>query len=122
MSLLKLCHSLNISRTQSLTTNSYNLFYQNLTSLYTQHQYRPNRIWNCDETGIQARRQLGAKVIAKKGFLQMYNIIPKSKEWLTINYVVNVTRGSILGFYIFRGERIRGDYIMHCKLGTCMAS
>ncbi len=23
-------------------------------------------------------------------------------------------------FYIFQGERIRDDYIKHCKFGTCM--
>jgi len=28
--------------------------------------------------------------------------------------------GSIPRFYIFQGERIRGDYIVHCKLRTCM--
>ncbi len=100
--------------------NSYNLFYQNLTSLYTQHQYRPNHIWSYDEIRIQTRRQLGTKVIAKKGFHQVYNIIPKSREWLTINYVVNATGGSILGFYIFWGERIKGDNIMDYKPGTCM--
>ncbi len=33
---------------------------------------------------------------------------------------MNVTGGSILGFYIFRGERIKGDYILHYKLRTCM--
>ncbi len=51
----------------------------------------------------------------------MYNIILKSRKWLTINCVVNAAWGSIPGFYIFQGERIRDDYIMHYKLGTCMA-
>jgi len=50
----------------------------------------------------------------------VYNIIPKCREWLTINYVVNVIGGSILGPHIFLGEKIRDDYIMHYKLGTCM--
>jgi hypothetical protein len=51
----------------------------------------------------------------------MYSTILKSRGWLTINYVVNATGGSILGFYIFRDERIKGDHILHYKLGTCMA-
>jgi hypothetical protein len=33
---------------------------------------------------------------------------------------VNATWGSIPGFYIFQGEIIRGDYIVHCKSETCM--
>jgi hypothetical protein len=36
-----------------------------------------------------------AKVLAKRGFYQVYNTIPKFKEWLTINYVVNVEGGLI---------------------------
>jgi hypothetical protein len=51
----------------------------------------------------------------------VYDTIPKAKEWLTINYVVNATRTTFLGFYIFKGEKIRNDYIQFCKLGTCMA-
>jgi hypothetical protein len=50
----------------------------------------------------------------------VYNIIPKFKKWLTINCEVNVVRASILRCHIFQGEKIRNDYIMHCKLGTCM--
>ncbi len=51
----------------------------------------------------------------------MYNIIPKSKEWLIINYVVNVVRTTLPGFHIFKGENIRDDYIQFCKPRTCMA-
>jgi hypothetical protein len=41
----------------------------------------------------------------------MYNTIPKSKEWLIVNCVVNATRTSLSWFYIFRGKRIHDDYI-----------
>jgi hypothetical protein len=88
--------------------------------LYTQHQYSPDHTWNFNEIGIQARRQLGAKVLTKRGSYQLYNTIPKSKEWLTINCVMNAVGGLIPIFYIFRGERIKDDYIKYCKFGTCM--
>jgi hypothetical protein len=51
----------------------------------------------------------------------VYNIIPKSREWLTINYVVNAARTTLLGFYIFERERIKNDYVHLCKLGTYVA-
>jgi hypothetical protein len=51
----------------------------------------------------------------------VYNIILKSKEWLKVNYVVNVGRTTLPRFYIFRRERICDDYIELCKLGTCVA-
>jgi hypothetical protein len=33
---------------------------------------------------------------------------------------MNAIEGLILRFYIFQGERIKDDYIKHCKFGTCM--
>jgi hypothetical protein len=42
----------------------------------------------------------------------------KSKEWLTINYVVNVGKTTLSRFYIFRGERIHDDYVQLCKFET----
>jgi hypothetical protein len=55
---LNICFAegLDVKRTQGMTTNSCNLFYQNLTSLYTQHQYMPYHVWKCDETEIQVER------------------------------------------------------------------
>jgi hypothetical protein len=38
-------------------------------------------------------QQSRVKVLAKKGSQQMYNPIPKCKEWLIVKYVVNVTKG-----------------------------
>jgi len=84
-----------MNKAQGLIANSCNLFYQNVTSLYTQHQYKLDHIWNYDETRIQARKQLGARVIAKKGSHQVHNTILKSRKWLTMNYAMNTIGGSI---------------------------
>jgi len=35
--------------------------------------------------------------------------------------VVNVAKTTLPRFYLFKGKRIRDDYIQLCKLGTCMA-
>jgi len=75
----------------------------------------------CDETGIQVVRQYGTQMLSKRGSQQVYNTIPKSREWKTINYIINVARGVFPNFYIFKGERIRKDYIQQCKPRSCMA-
>ena len=41
-------------------------FFRNLQGLYSKLQFRPGRIWNCDETGVPTVFQ-APKVIAKKG-------------------------------------------------------
>jgi hypothetical protein len=48
----------------------------------------------------------------------MYNTIPKCKEWLIVNYVVNVTKGFLQRVFIFKGEMIIDDYIKNCKSRT----
>ncbi len=59
--------------------------------------------------------------MARRGSNVVYSTISKSQEWLTINCVVNVARDVLPGFYIFKGESLRDDYIKLCKSGTCMA-
>lgn len=83
------------------------------TSIYKSHM-------EFDETCIQVGRQSRAKVLAKRGSNVVYNIIPKSWEWLIINCVINATSVILLRLYIFIGERLRNDYIKLCKLRRCM--
>jgi hypothetical protein len=73
-----------------------------------------------DETCIQVGRQSKAKVLARRGSNVVYNIIPKSWEWLIINCAINATNVILLRFYIFIGERLRNDYMKFCKLKRCM--
>jgi hypothetical protein len=112
---------LDISRAQGLTLAACNSFYENFQSLYNKHNYLPNHIWNCDKIGIQIGRQFGARVLAKRGSQRFYNTIPKLREWMTVNCAINAARGIHPGFYIFKCERIREDYIQECKLRPYMA-
>jgi hypothetical protein len=59
--------------------------------------------------------------LARKGSNAIYNIIPKTREWLIVKYVVNAARGVIHGFYIFKCRKLRDDYIRLYKLGIFMA-
>jgi hypothetical protein len=74
-----------------------------------------------DETRIQASRQFGARILARRGSNVVCSTIPKSQEWLIVNNAINVVGGVLHGFYMFRSERLRDDYIKFYKLSTCMA-
>jgi hypothetical protein len=43
----------------------------------------------------------------KKGLATRYGAITKSKAWLITNCVVNLVKGYVLGFHIFKGEKIK---------------
>lgn len=47
--------------------------------------------------------------------------LPKSWEWLTINFGINATRDVIPRSYNFRTKRLQDDYIKLCKPKTYMA-
>ncbi len=55
-----------------------------------------------------------------KGSNAIYSTIPKSRKWLIVNYVINDAKGVLHGFYIFRGGRLRDDYIRLYKPNICM--
>jgi hypothetical protein len=69
-----------------------------------------------NEISIQVRRRSRARVLTKWGSQQVYNTIPKFKEWLTIyKYFVDPVGTTLPRFYIFKGKRIQNDYIQLCK-------
>jgi hypothetical protein len=70
--------------------------------------------------GIQVGQQSKVRMLAKRSSQQIYNIIPKSQKWLTLNVVVNIVGGFLSRFYIFVSERIKDNYIKDCKLRTCI--
>jgi len=57
-----------------------------LQLLYNKKNCPTYHTWNNDETKIQASKQARAK----GGSQQVYNIVWKSKEWFTMNCVINV--------------------------------
>jgi len=54
--------------------------------------------------GIEVGKQSSVYLLIKQSWHQLYNTIPKSQEWLTMNCVVNATNTFLLGFYILKDE------------------
>jgi hypothetical protein len=95
------------SRAPRQIANSCTTFYNNLQTLFSQNNYKPDHTWNLNETCIQVVQQVGAKVLTKRGSHIIYNTILKYHKWLIIHCVVNVTRSALLGFYIFKREKLK---------------
>jgi hypothetical protein len=112
---------LETAHARALSRKNVDSFYDNLKTLYSSHNYPPERIWNCDETGAQAGREGGGIVIAKKGSRAVHSIIPDQREWLSCLVCINAAGSSIPSFYTFRGKRFRRNYIEHCEAGATMA-
>ena len=86
-------------------------FYDNLKFLYTQHNYALDHIWNCDETGAQVRRTGGGRVFALRGARNVHTVVPNEREWLFVQSYINISRGQIPNFYIFKGKQMRRNFL-----------
>ena len=105
-------HVLNLTTVETL--------YSNLQFLYSSYKYPVAYIWNCDESGVQARRSGGATVLTKCGTRSVHSIEPNQREHLSVLSCVNVDGGSIPSFYILKESYFLEDYIAKCELRAVM--
>ena len=118
---LRVPQGLETVRARALLRENVDSFYDNLDTLYSSYNYLPKRIWNCNETGAQNRREGRGMVIAKKGSRAVHSIIHDQREWLLCLVYINAVGSSIPSFYIFCGKRFKRNYIEHCEVGATMA-
>ena len=118
---LRVAQALETARARGLCAANIKSFYDNLESLCTLHNYSPDQIWNCDESGAQAGRNGGGVVIARRGARHVHSIVPDQREWLSVLVCINAGGLAIPSFYVFRGTRFRQNYIERCEPGATMA-
>ena len=111
---------LEYSRAKGLCAEKVASFYQNLQQLYDKHKYPLENIWNYDESGAQAGKTEGGQVWAQKGVRSVHKIAPNEREHITTLTCINAVGQYIPNFYIFKGKRIRANYIQHCENQAAM--
>lgn len=97
---------LKVYGTQGLTQQSCKTFYNILQLLYSRKNNLANHIWNSDEIGIQVGKLARARMWTNYDSQKFYNTIPKSKQCLIVNCVINALGKFLLTFYIFKGEKL----------------
>jgi hypothetical protein len=110
---------LEFARARRLCHKNMESFYANLAEVYQRYKYPPDHIWNSDESG--AHRNGGGRVWAKRGSINVQSLMPNEREWITMLSCINAVGQSIPGFYIFKGKRMREDYIAQCEDEVSMA-
>ena len=100
---LRVSQALEASRAKGLCKENVQSFYDNLNHLYTLHKYPPKRVWNYDESGVQAGRNGGGIVIARKGSHRVQSLVPNQREWLSVLVCINAAGLAIPSFYVFKG-------------------
>jgi hypothetical protein len=77
--------------------------------------------WNCDETGVKARRSGGATILAKTSNKSLYFVELDQREHLSVLSCINAQGGCIPNFYILKGTYFLQDYVKYCEDNAIMA-
>jgi hypothetical protein len=112
-----------MGRARGLCPSSAASLYCNLEELYNNSKYPPSHIWNCDETGVQARRSGGATVLAKMGSRSVHYVEIDQREHLSVLPCINAQGGCIPNFYILKGTYFlqdSQDYVKRCEDNVVM--
>jgi len=108
---IRKAQALDQKRAKHLCPKNVNSFYENLKELYDMYNYQTNHVWNCDETGVQAGKDGGGFVIAKRGCKNVHIVTPDQREWLSILVCINAAEQAIPNFYIFKGKRKTRNFL-----------
>jgi hypothetical protein len=117
---LRKSQELAVARARNMCPATVAGFYANLEYLYSLHNYPESHIWNCDESGVQATKNGGATVLAKKGSKMVNSITPDHREHISVLSCINAAGGKIPNFYIVKGKYFTANHIRGCEHGAVM--
>jgi hypothetical protein len=77
---------LDSGRVRGLCLENVLTFYKNLEVMLAKG-YEASHIWNCDESGVQAERNRGRRVLAKVGARSIHSLFQRSRSGYWFYYV-----------------------------------
>ena len=117
---LRKSQELAVARACNMCLATVASFYANLEYLYSTYNYPESHIWNCDKSGVQAAKNGGATVLAKKGSKVVNSITLDHREHISVLSWINAASGKIPNFYIVKGKYFTSNHIRGCKPGAVM--
>lgn len=114
--------SLSRARARCFNKVAVSSFFTNYKYTINNGAYPVTNIWNADETGVTIGRDNGMHVLAKGGMKEVSQIVPDSKEWVTIMCAVSAAGTKIPCLYIFKGTRYIIDWVANCEPGAAFAT
>ncbi|CAI6356809.1 unnamed protein product [Macrosiphum euphorbiae] len=94
-------------------------FFQLLGGLMDQYKFKPDRIYNCDETGISSVPKSKSKIIASKGRKQVGAITSAERgETVTVEICMNAAGTYMPPFFIFPRKRFNSEFMRNAPIGS----
>ena len=87
--------------------HNVNLFFDNLQKVLKRHIYRPNQIWNVDETGLTTVQKKKQKVVAEKGAKLVGSAVSQERgKLVTLCCAANALSTLFLQFLYFHRTKL----------------
>lgn len=94
-------------------------FYQLLGEIYDKYKLTPDKIYNCDETGISIVSKTKSKIIATKGRKQVGSLSSAERgSTTTVEICFNAAGTYMPPFMIFPRQRMKAELLDHAPPGT----
>ena len=105
---IRTAESCGINRMKGTTRTVVNKYFDDLEKIVTQMDLsdKPDRIWNCDETGLQFSPNPG-KVLAKKGTRELLARSSNSQDSVTTLVCINAAEAAMPPFCVVKGKTMR---------------
>ncbi|CAH1963196.1 unnamed protein product [Acanthoscelides obtectus] len=94
-------------------------FHSLLGEIYDKYNLRPDRIYNCDETGISCVSKTKSKIIAEKGRKQVGSLSSAERgQTVTVEVCFNAAGTYMPPMLIFPRQRMKQELLDHAPPGT----
>lgn len=96
-----------------------NKFYQLLGDIYDKYELTPDKIYNCDETGISVVSKTKSKILAMKGRKQVGLLSSAERgQTITVEICFNAAGTYMPPLMIFPRQRMKPELLDHAPPGT----
>lgn len=94
-------------------------FFSLLTKVFDKYRFTPDKIWNCDETGISVVPKTKSKVISRKGRKQVGALTSAERgTTVTVEVCFNAAGTYMPHMFIYPRKRMNPELMNDCSPGA----
>lgn len=104
-----------IARAMAFNKDNAGKFYSLLGELYDKHKFTPDRIFNCDESGISSVSKSTSKILASKGKKQVGSLSSADRgTTVSVEYCMSASGLYMPPLLVYPRQRMKPELLNNC--------